>query len=188
MASKSKRKKSTRQTKKTAPEQSFLGDEIFIWLTLAVSILLLISNFGLGGKAGAFAASVLMDIFGWVAYMVPFILFGAVAFIISNKGNLTAYVKTAAGCILTVLVCTFFELVCEEGGFLGSLVTRLLVPAIGVIGTYVVVIFSMIICLIIVTGKSALKGVKKHGGKAYRRLQESGKRSRAKERRGVNVI
>ncbi|MCI9215478.1 DNA translocase FtsK [Lachnospiraceae bacterium 42-17] len=182
MASKSKRKKSTRQTKKTAPEQSFLGDEIFIWLTLAVSILLLISNFGLGGKAGAFAASVLMDIFGWVAYMVPFILFGAVAFIISNKGNLTAYVKTAAGCILTVLVCTFFELVCEEGGFLGSLVTRLLVPAIGVIGTYVVVIVSMIICLIIVTGKSALKGVKKHGGKAYSKAREDVRRKQETSR------
>ena len=80
------------------------------------------------------------------------------------------------------LVCTFFELVCEEGGFLGSLVTRLLVPAIGVIGTYVVVIVSMIICLIIVTGKSALKGVKKHGGKAYSKAREDGRRKQETSR------
>ncbi|MEZ3434132.1 MAG: DNA translocase FtsK [Lachnospiraceae bacterium] len=172
MAAKSKRKKSIRQTKKTAPEKSFLGDEIFIWLTLAVSILILLSNFGLGGKAGAFTASVLMDIFGWVAYMVPFILFGAVAFIISNKGNLTAYVKAAAGGILTVLTCTFFELICEEGGMLGNITAGLLVPAVGVIGTYVVVIICMIICMVIITGKSALKGVKKQSGRAYHKARE----------------
>lgn len=176
MAAKSKRKKSTRQTKKSAPEKSFLGDEIFIWLTLAVSILIMISNFGLGGRAGAFASSFLMDIFGWVAYMVPFILFGAVAFIISNKGNVTAYVKTAAGGILTVLACTFFELICEEGGILGSITAGLLIPAVGVIGTYVVVIICMIICMVIITGKSALKGVKKQSGRAYHKAREDAAR------------
>ncbi len=53
MAARSKRKKSAgqkrRNTKKKAQEKSFLGDEILIWGTLAVSILLLISNFGFGG-------------------------------------------------------------------------------------------------------------------------------------------
>ena len=51
MAAKSKRKKSRKQTRKAAPEKSFLGEEIIIWATLAVSILLLISNFGLGGRS-----------------------------------------------------------------------------------------------------------------------------------------
>lgn len=171
MAAKSKRKKSTKQTKKKTPEQGFLREEIVIWITLAVSILLLISNFGLGGKAGAFAASVLRDIFGWVAYAVPFILFGVVAFIISNKGNFTAYVKTAAGIVCMILTCTFFELVNEEGGLIGAFLSGLLVPAVGVIGTYVVVIICMIICMIIITGKSVLGGVKKQGGKAYHKAK-----------------
>ena len=38
MAAKSRKKRSTRQTKKKKQEQSFLRDEVTIWLTLAVSI------------------------------------------------------------------------------------------------------------------------------------------------------
>ena len=48
MAAKSKKKTGRKQTKKKKTEQSFLGEEIFVWVTLAVSILLLISNFGFG--------------------------------------------------------------------------------------------------------------------------------------------
>ena len=50
MAAKSKKKTGRKQTKKKKTEQSFLGEEIFVWVTLAVSILLLISNFGFGGS------------------------------------------------------------------------------------------------------------------------------------------
>ena len=52
MAAKSKKKTGRKQTKKKKTEQSFLGEEIFVWVTLAVSILLLISNFGFGGNIG----------------------------------------------------------------------------------------------------------------------------------------
>ena len=55
MAAKSKKKTGRKQTKKKKTEQSFLGEEIFVWVTLAVSILLLISNFGFGGNIGACA-------------------------------------------------------------------------------------------------------------------------------------
>lgn len=172
MAAKSKRRKSRKQTKKTVSEKSFLGEEIVIWTTLAVSILLLISNFGLGGRAGAFVSSILMDIFGWAAYTVPFALFGSITFVLSNKGNMTAYVKTFFGCILMVLICTFFELINEEGGFVGNLTAGLLVPAVGMVGTYVVTIICMVICIVVITGKSALKGVKTQGTKAYSRAKE----------------
>ena len=108
MASKAKKKKRTKQTKKNVSESSFLGDEIVIWSALAVSILLLISNFGLGGKAGVFLSAFLTDIFGWTVYAVPFALFGAVAFLTANKDNFTAYAKTAAGFLLMILFCIFF--------------------------------------------------------------------------------
>ena len=55
MASKSKKKstskKTTGKTTKKAGE-NFVIDEIIIWIALAVSILLLISNFGFGGTLG----------------------------------------------------------------------------------------------------------------------------------------
>ena len=45
MAAKSKKKTGRKLTKKKKTEQSFLGEEIFVLVTQAVSILLLISNF-----------------------------------------------------------------------------------------------------------------------------------------------
>lgn len=185
MASKSKKKRSTRQTKKKTNEQSFVRDEITIWVTLAVSIFLLISNFGIGGSVGDAVSKFLMNIFGLVAYAIPFVLFGIVAFIISNKGNATAYVKAAAGIILIILACVFLELLDGWGGTVGGFIVKVLTPAVGVAGTYIIDIISMIICLVVITGKSALGGVKKQSDKAYNKAKEDAKRRReiAEERR-----
>ena len=175
MAAKSK-KKNTKRTKKKTTEQSFLRDEITIWVTLAVSILLMISNFGLGGRVGGTVSGFMTDIFGWIAYIFPFILFGLISFVISNKGNASAYLKAAAGIILMILACTLLQMINEEGGLTGELLSALLIPTIGVVGTYVVVIICMIICMVIITGKSALKGVKSQSEKAYDKAKEDAAR------------
>lgn len=179
MASKTgnRRKKSPAKKKKNV-QQSFVADEITIWLTLAVSILLLLSNFGLGGFAGEAVSSFLYDLFGYGSYLVPFLLFGGVAFTLSNRGNRSAYIKTGAAIMLFILICTFLELLVLEGGLLGSFLTGILTPAIGIAGTYVVVAILMIICMVIITGKSALKGVKEQGEKAYGRAREDAARRR----------
>ncbi len=180
MASRSgtgRRKKKTGR-KKTGAQQSFVADEITIWLTLAVSILLLLSAFGLGGAAGSAVSALLSDLFGYSTYLVPFLLFGAVTFLISNRGNRAAYVKTGAALLLFVLITTFLELLLEEGGLLGGAVTGILVPSIGTAGTYVVVVILMIICAVIITGKSAIKGVRERGGQAYGRAREDAARRR----------
>ena len=52
MAAKAKKQGSKKSTKKKNVETSFVGTEIVIWMTLAVSILLMISNFGVGGFVG----------------------------------------------------------------------------------------------------------------------------------------
>lgn len=100
MAAKSKKKTGRKQTKKKKTEQSFLGEEIFVWVTLAVSILLLISNFGFGGNIGYHVSGALKHGFGIVAYLVPFLLFGIVSFLISNKENRIAYIKSALALVL----------------------------------------------------------------------------------------
>ncbi len=184
MAAKSKRKQGAGRRAKKKNEQSFVADEIIIWSTLAVSILILLSNFGLGGAVGKTVSGILKGIFGTVAYAVPFVLFAVVAFLVSNKDNFKAYIKGAAGLVLTVLSCTFFQLVWESGGLIGEGVSGLLIPAVGIAGTYVVVIISGIICAVVITGKSALKGVKNQGGKAYSKAKEdAARRKRAVEER-----
>ena len=111
MASKSKKKstskKTTGKTTKKAGE-NFVIDEIIIWIVLAVSILLLISNFGFGGTLGASASAFLMESFGAGAYLVPFLLFGVTAFLVSNKHNRIAYWKSGAAVICFLILCGLF--------------------------------------------------------------------------------
>ncbi len=186
MAAKSKKKRGTKQTRtKKKSEQSFITDEIVIWITLADSILILLSLFGLGGRVGKVVSRFLTDIFGTVTYIVPFLLFGIVAFVVSNKENFKAYLRALAAVFLTVLLCTFFQLINKSGGGTGAAAAGLLTPAVGIAGTYVIVIILMIVCLVIITGKSVLKGVKSQSNKAYGKARGDVERHRkaAQERR-----
>ena len=190
------RKRNKKQTKKKQDSQSFLKDEIIILSALAAGILLLISNFGIGGFVGDAVSSVLFGLFGTIAYIIPILLFIGIAFVISNKGNSIAYIKTAAGTGFTLMVCTLFQLIMNEytagtrlfsyykissmhkdgGGLLGGIVGSALCPAIGVIGTYVIVIILCIICLVIITEKSFIRGVKKGSEKAYSSAKQDAKK------------
>lgn len=181
MASKSKKKstskKTTGKTTKKAGE-NFVIDEIIIWIVLAVSILLLISNFGFGGTLGASASAFLMESFGAGAYLVPFLLFGVTAFLVSNKHNRIAYWKSGAAVICFLILCGLFELISDAGGTVGGSLADTLSPALGVAGTYVILIIMMIIGIVIITGRSVLKGVKKQSDRAYSHAKESNTRRR----------
>ena len=98
------KKNNTKKTNQKNTQNSF-ADEIKIWITLAVSILILISNFGFGGFIGETIASFLSKVFGICSYLIPFLLFGAVAFIISNRGNTAAYIKVTASVFLLIFLC-----------------------------------------------------------------------------------
>ena len=175
MASKSKNKrgsKSKKQTKKKQNASDFLKDELIIWLTLAVSILILLSNFGVAGFVGDAISDFLIKVFGWVAYVIPFILFGIVSFMISNRGNVLAVLKTVCICVLVILCCTLLQLLNDLGGSVGNVLVKILTPAIGVAGTYAVSLIGIIVCLVVITGKSAIGGVKKQSGKAYQKAKE----------------
>lgn len=194
MASKSKKKTApkkktgSRQTKKTNKAgENFVYDEIIIWLTLAASILLLISYFGVGGSIGEAFSGFFMEAFGAAAYLAPFLLFGGVSFTVSNKHNRTAWVKTASALVFFVLLCGLFEMISKAGGALGETLAVMMTSAFGVIGTYVVLIILMIICLVIITGKSALRGVKAQSDKAYTKAKENTARRKeaSKERQEI---
>ena len=174
-AKSAKSAKTTRKntTSKAVPqEESFLATEILIWVTLAVGILLTISNFGLAGAFGRKIAALQQGMMGWMAYVFPLLLFCGVAFVVSNKGNRIAYIKTVAGVVLLIQCCVLFELIDEKGGSVGKAIAVRLVPAIGKVGTYVVVIILMVICVVLITEKSILKGMKIGGEKAYDRARE----------------
>lgn len=188
MAAKStKKKKNTRGTTKKNQENTVLRSEILILGMLAVCIFLLISNFGLGGLIGDILSALMFGIFGWMAYLIPVLIFGITAFLISNKGNKHAYIKTVAAIVFVIVATAILELVVnsyhpgtelmeyyrqasigkEAGGLLGGVMITILCPAIGVAGTYIVLILLMIICIILITEKSLLKPLGQRSKRIY---------------------
>lgn len=188
MAAKStKKRKNTRSKPKKTQGNAAIKDEILILVLLAACILLVISNFGLGGIAGEAVSSVMFGLFGLMAYLLPFILFAVVAFTISNKGNAHAYIKVGASAVLLLMLTAFLELIMNPydaeaglltyyklasehknaGGLLGGCIVKLLCPLIGVVGSYVVIVIVTIICIILITEKSLLAPLSHTGRKAY---------------------
>ena len=202
MAAKStKGKKNTKSTAKKTQQKSGqsqnrdeIRGEIIILGLLAVCILLILSNFGLGGIVGKTVSSVVFGIFGFMAYFLPFILFGAVAFGISNKGNSHAYIKLGAVAALFLILCGMIELLFHPydknatlfsyyvassehknaGGFAGGCLIRLFCPLFGKIGAGVILVVLGIISIILITERSLLSPIGRKSKVAY----EEAKRKR----------
>ena len=202
MAAKStKGKKNTKSTTKKTQQKSGqsqnrdeIRGEIIILGLLAVCILLVLSNFGLGGIVGKTVSSVFFGIFGFMAYFLPFILFGAVAFGISNKGNSHAYIKLGAVAALFLILCGMIELLFHPydknatlfsyyvassehknaGGFAGGCLIRLFCPLFGKIGAGVILVVLGIISIILITERSLLSPIGRKSKVAY----EEAKRKR----------
>ena len=196
MAAKStKQRRNTKSRPKKKPQDNGLKGEIIILVSLAVCILLVLSNFGLGGIAGEAVSSVFFGLFGFMAYVLPFVFFALTAFQISNKGNTHAYVKIVSAVVLFLLLTAILELIFNSytpgasllsyykaaaehrnaGGLTGGCLVSLLCPMIGVAGTYVVLVIFSVICLILVTEKSMLAPLGKKSREAY----EDAKKRRA---------
>lgn len=153
--------------KRTKAQGNFLADEITVWLTIAVSLLMLLSLFGICGTAGDLLAHGLFWLFGWTAFLVPFLLLGTIVVRMAGKEGRDIRGKAAAAAVLFILLTCLLELLATEGGFLGGSITGLLVPAFGKAGTYIIVLTLMIVSAVVLTGRSALKEMKEKGGAAY---------------------
>ena len=209
MAAKStKSRKNSKSRPKKGQQNSEIRGEIIILAVLAVCILLVLSNFGVGGIAGEAVSSVFFGLFGFMAYLLPFVIFGLAAFLISNKGNTHAYIKIAAAIMLFLFITAILELIFNSytprasllsyyteaskhrnaGGLTGGCLVSLLCPLIGIIGTYVVLIILSVICIILITEKSLLAPLGRQSRKAYedakkKRQETAAIRAKEKEER-----
>lgn len=182
--------------KQQAPEDTFTR-EVVLWIVVAVSLLLFISNFGVGGTIGNAVSRFFFGIFGLIAYIFPIVLLVGTFFAVSNKGNKVAVVKIIASCLFVLFLCMLIELITDKsevktaieayfysyetkfgGGLLGGFLTHLLYPAFGMIGAYVIDIIVLIISLVLITERSALKGMQKGGKKVYESAKVSNERHR----------
>ena len=202
---------SSRTNGREYPEAGAISiwEEIVLWLILALSVLILISNFGFGGFIGNGISRFCMGMFGFLAYLLPFALFLTAAFLISNKDNQIAWVKTVGFGLLWIAFCAFCELLNgfdkqrtileyfkesvenhAGGGMVGGIFCKMLCPALGMAGAYVVVIVLVIISMILITERSVLSGVKKGSERVYESAVEDARfrREQARLRREKNTL
>ena len=181
----SKSRKGRKRSAKSS-SQVWIVDEILLWIVIAISALLLLSNLGFGGFLGNKVSTFLFGVFGFFNFILPVVFIFITAFFISNKGNRFAWIKAAAMVLLYVCLCSIVELMCNRyqpawkmmdyyrfgtgklgGGIAGSLLCRLLCPAFGLAGAYVVLGVLIAICLVLITERSLFKGMKNSGKKVY---------------------
>ena len=176
----------TGQNQKKTIEQENFTKEIILWMILGVSILLFISNFGIGGKIGNAVSGFFFGVFGLLAYIFPILLVVGTFFFASNKGNRVATIKLIAVTMFTCFTCMLIELVINGakvlgpvetykacytnkigGGLIGGLLTWIFCPNFGLIGAYVIDVVVLIVSIVLITERSALRGVQKGSRKVY---------------------
>ncbi len=180
-----KRSTSKGGSKKAAPQgrRGGIAREAAVLITLALSIIFFIANFGVGGVVGAGISSFFFGLFGLVAYIFPLILFGGTIFAISNKNNSVARIKIIAGVLVMILLCTLIQLIsgahasewkftqyyteCSAHKNGGGSVCKLLVTWFGTIGAYIIDIVLIIIGVVVISERSFIAGLKKGGRKVY---------------------
>ena len=200
--------KTSTQKKKTTIQVEKKGDDlskdIILWTVLAVSILLFVSNLGVGGVVGNAVSGFFFGVFGLTAYLFPIVLLVGTFFAISNKENTFALMKLIFSLIFLVFLCTLIELMFHGdtgggavysffysrqhragGGFVGGGIVGLLCEGFGLIGAYVITIAVMGISAVLISEKSAIKGIQKNA----RHLQQTEKlRLRKKKSRQMEEI
>ena len=88
-----------------------IRNEVILIAFLALSVILFLCNFGIVGKIGDSVSTFMFGVFGLMAYVMPVLLFLAIAFGVSNIGNNIATRKLVAGIILIFIVSMVFELI-----------------------------------------------------------------------------
>ena len=196
------RKKTSARRKAPEALDSGLRREILVLAVLAVSILLFISNLGIGGIVGNAVSRFFFGLFGWMAYVFPGVLFFGTAFAVANRKNPAVIWKMSGLVLFFWVACGLVHLItlgytpgdtmggyyefCSlqktGGGAAGGGLARILCTAFGTLGAYVVLVVLLIISMIVMTQKPLLAPLKSRGEKAYQEVREN--HTRRKETRG----
>ncbi len=180
--------------------------EVLLFVVLAFSIILFITNIGKGGVAGNAVSQFFFGLFGIMSYAFPFVLFLVTAFLISNrnsgKGKRSVYsgrviMKSLAGVLFFVFLCVFSHLVymgdegadlpglyfeCSGaragGGVTGGMIGIGLIRAFGIWGAYVIDFAVLILCVVLLTEKSLVRGISRGSRKIYETAKSDSSRRR----------
>ena len=175
---KTSNKKNTR-AKKTTKQQSqkdfeSFQDEVIIIASIFLAIFMVFSNFGLCGVIGDYVSGLFFSVFGYVEFVIPIAAFLGISLLVANPSSSLAKKKVILGAFLLLLCSIFLGLVDYQettsfqfvtsykelengGGFIGGIVAAILHSALGVVGTYLLLIVLCMIDLVLLTERSLLK-------------------------------
>lgn len=192
MQKSSQRKKTGKKNAQTQTNQ--LKNDCIILFSIACAIILILSNFNIAGTLGRGIKWLMFGLFGVMEYVFPVLLAGSIIFLMVNRELLrVARIKTTAAYGLFIVLCAMVQCVynnpdiadnsigkiftyCADykagGGFFGVVLCKALSP-IGLIGTFVILMILAIICLVIITERSFISGLKKVGNGSQRLMKEA---------------
>lgn len=185
MASSSQKNKKGKKNNVTKDKSISLKKEIILLICLLFSILLFISNFGVGGSLTEGLSNIFFGIFGVSAYIFPVILTSVVFILVSNGRIKHVPSKVTVAVLITLILSTIAQLIDASdssnynlfelftyamrthngGGFIGGALYKLLHPAIGTPGIIILTLFAIIVCGVLITGKSFLSALFAKGTK-----------------------
>lgn len=192
---------SSRSKKKLKKNQNpGIAEEILLFGSLGVAILMFLGCIGLLGAFGKVIHGLLIGLFGMVGFIFPFLFFTVSAFLILNKWQNVTKVKLFASVGLIMVLCCAAQLIfakdmvtngltdyytdkATNGGFIGGVLSAFFCKFLGMAGTIVILIVALIICVVLLTDRSFFTSIKE-GSKM---LSADVKRN-AEHRRAVNEV
>ena len=171
--------------------------EIILLSVLAVSILLMLSNFGMGGVIGQAVCDFFFGLFGVTEWAAPVLIFFGTAFYIANRQNFLIVRKTGGAISCFVFFCAFMQLLASGytrdttfldyyfdsaydhlgGGILGGSVVKILGMGFGQIGAWVIIVIAIVISVIVMTQKPILAPIHEKTND-HRRMAEERRQER----------
>ena len=191
-SSMAKRASNTGKKAVREPMDEGVRAEIILLCVLAFSILLMLSNFGMGGVIGQAVCDFFFGLFGVTEWVAPVLIFFGTSFYIANRQNFLIVRKTggAVGCF--VFFCAFMQLLTSGytrdtsfldyyfdsaydhlgGGILGGSVVKILGMGFGQIGAWVIIVIAIVISVIVMTQKPIFAPIHEKTNDHRRRAEE----------------
>ncbi len=180
---KTTQRKSHSKTKKNIKTSNGnkIVDEFLVLIACAITLLLFLSNYNLAGSFGNGIKWLMFGLLGVMEYIFPFVLGITIIFMISNKDIIAvARIKTIAVYVLMILLSAAWQRINNNpdiastsiiqfylvsandkvgGGFFGGLLCKIMAP-LGTLGTMVILIIFAILCIVIITERSFINGIR----------------------------
>ncbi len=200
-------KKRAQEIEEQEERNTVIYQDVILCLVIAITVLLFISNFGLGGVGGDFIAGILFGLFGLLNYIFPVVLVIAVFFYFSNRNNNFAKRKLIYGAVFYVFLCMLIELIThgenqlglrgayiygleyhKGGGFFGGIFSNFFMSAFGSVGSYIFCFLVLVLMFILMSERSGVETFLKERQKYRERKREREEQERLEEENRIEVV